>query len=68
VARSSSIAVSPNSWGIAMASDTALALGILAVAAPRAQQRLRAFVLTVLVVNDLVALAVIAAVFPTISM
>ena len=50
-------------WGIAMASDTALALGLLAVAAPRAQQRLRAFVLTVLVVNDLVALAVIAAVY-----
>jgi Na+/H+ antiporter NhaA len=50
-------------WGIAMASDTALALGSLAVAVPRAQQRLRAFVLTVLVVNDLVALAVIAAVY-----
>ena len=50
-------------WGIVMASDTALALGLLAVAAPRAQQRLRAFVLTVLVVNDLVALAVIAAVY-----
>jgi Na+/H+ antiporter NhaA len=50
-------------WGIVMASDTALALGLLAVAAPSAQQRLRAFVLTVLVVNDLVALAVIAAVY-----
>ena len=50
-------------WGIAMASDTALAVGLLAVAAPRAQQRLRAFVLTVLVVNDLVALALIAAVY-----
>jgi Na+/H+ antiporter NhaA/predicted DsbA family dithiol-disulfide isomerase len=50
-------------WGVVMASDAALALGLLAVAAPRAQQRLRAFVLTVLVVNDLVALAVIAAVY-----
>jgi Na+/H+ antiporter NhaA len=45
-----------------MSSDTALSLGLLAVAAPRAQPRLRAFVLTVLVVNDLVALALIAAV------
>ena len=50
-------------WGIVMASDTALALGLLAVAARRAPQRLRAFVLTVLVVNDLVALALIAAVY-----
>ncbi len=50
-------------WGIVMASDTALGLGLLAVAAPRAPQRLRAFVLTVLVVNDLVALAVIGAVY-----
>jgi Na+/H+ antiporter NhaA len=54
---------SASGWGIAMASDTALALGSLAVAVPRAQQRLRAFVLTVLVVNDVVALAVIAAVY-----
>jgi Na+/H+ antiporter NhaA len=50
-------------WGVALASDTALALGLLTVAAPRAEQRLRAFVLTVLVVNDVVALAVIAAVY-----
>jgi Na+/H+ antiporter NhaA len=50
-------------WGVVMASDAALALGLLAVAAPRAQQRQRAFVLTVLVVNDLVALAVIAAAY-----
>src|SRR3954468_858080 len=37
-------------WGIALCSDAALGL----VAAPRAPQRLRAFVLTVLVVNELV--------------
>ena len=54
---------SASGWGIVLASDTALALGLLAVAAPRAPQRLRAFVLTVLVVNDLVALAVIGAVY-----
>jgi Na+/H+ antiporter NhaA len=50
-------------WGIVMASDTALTLGLLAVAARRAPQRLRAFVLTGLVVNDLVALILIAAVY-----
>ncbi len=38
-------------WGIALSSDAALGLGLLAVAAPRAPQRLRAFVLTVLVVK-----------------
>jgi Na+/H+ antiporter NhaA/protein-disulfide isomerase len=50
-------------WGIALPSDAALGLGLLAVAAPRAPQRLRAFVLTVLVVNELVALALIAALY-----
>ena len=50
-------------WGIALSSDAALGLGLLAVAAPRAPQRLRAFVLTVLVVNELVALALIAALY-----
>ena len=50
-------------WRIALPSDAALGLGLLAVAAPRAPQRLRAFVLTVLVVNELVALALIAALY-----
>jgi Na+/H+ antiporter NhaA len=54
---------SASGWGIALSSDTALGLGLLALAAPRAPQRLRAFVLTVLVVNDVVALAVIGAVY-----
>src|SRR5918998_1909611 len=50
-------------WGIALSSDAALGLGLLVVAAPRAPQRLRAFVLTVLVVNELVALSLIAALY-----
>ena len=50
-------------WGIALSSDAALGLGLLTVAAPRAPHRLRAFVLTVLVVNELVALALIAALY-----
>jgi Na+/H+ antiporter NhaA len=48
-------------WEIALSSDAALGLGLLALAAPRVPQRLRAFVLTVLVVNELVALALMAA-------
>jgi Na+/H+ antiporter NhaA len=47
-------------WGIAMSTDTAFALGVLAVVGPRFPQRLRVFLLTVLVVDDVVALVVIA--------
>jgi Na+/H+ antiporter NhaA len=46
-------------WGAAMSTDTAFALGVLALIAPRAT-RLRVRVLTLLVVDDLVALVVIA--------
>ena len=47
-------------WGAAMSTDTAFALGVLAVVGPRFPDRLRAFVLTVVVVDDIVALVVIA--------
>jgi Na+/H+ antiporter NhaA len=48
-------------WGIAMSTDTALAIGLLALASPRLMhRRLRAFVVTVLVIDDVVALTVIA--------
>ncbi len=48
-------------WGIAMSTDTAFAIGLLAVVGPRlAKRRLRAFVVTVLVVDDVIALLVIA--------
>ena len=46
-------------WGAAMSTDTAFALGILALVA-RAATRLRVFLLTLAVVDDLVALVVIA--------
>lgn len=46
-------------WGVAMSTDTALALGALAIAAPGAT-RLRVFLLTLVVVDDLVGLLVIA--------
>jgi Na+/H+ antiporter NhaA len=50
-------------WGIAMSTDTAFALGLLALVGPRFPDRLRAFMLTLVVVDDLVALVVIATVY-----
>jgi Na+/H+ antiporter NhaA len=50
-------------WGVAVSSDTALALGALTLAAGHAT-RLRVFMLTLLVVDDVVALAVISFVYP----
>ncbi len=47
-------------WGTPMSTDTALALGALALAAPSGATRLRVFLLTLAVVDDLAALLVIA--------
>ena len=47
-------------WGAAMSTDTALALGVLAVAGQQVPDRIRTFLLTVFVVDDVVALVVIA--------
>ena len=49
-------------WGAAMSTDTAFALGVLALVAPRAT-RLRVRLLTLVVFDDLVALLVIATVY-----
>ena len=49
-------------WGAAMSTDTALALGVLGLVAPGGT-RLRLRLLTLAVVDDLVALVVIAAVY-----
>ena len=49
-------------WGAAMSSDTAFALGVLALVAPGGT-RLRVRLLTIAVVDDLVALVVIATVY-----
>ncbi|HEX7082810.1 MAG TPA: Na+/H+ antiporter NhaA [Gaiellaceae bacterium] len=51
---------SRHGWGVAMSTDTAFALGMLALVGPRFPDRLRAFMLTVVVVDDVVALLVIA--------
>jgi Na+/H+ antiporter NhaA len=50
-------------WAAAMSTDTALALGALALLTPRAATRLRVFLLTVAVFDDLGALVVIAIVY-----
>jgi Na+/H+ antiporter NhaA len=52
-------------WGTAMSTDTAFALGMLAIVGRRFPNSLRAFLLTVSVVDDLVALIVIAIAFTT---
>ena len=49
-------------WGAAMSTDTAFALGVLAIVAPGGT-RLRVRLLTLAVVDDLVALVVIATVY-----
>jgi Na+/H+ antiporter NhaA len=54
---------SAHGWGAAMSTDTAFALGLLALVGPRFPDRLRAFMLTVAVVDDLVALVVIGTVY-----
>ncbi len=50
-------------WGAAMSTDTAFALGALALLTPRRATRLRVFLLTLAVVDDLGALGVIATVY-----
>ncbi len=50
---------SSHGWGAAMSTDTAFALGMLALVGRRFPDSLRAFILTVAVVDDFVALIVI---------
>ncbi|HEV7965659.1 MAG TPA: Na+/H+ antiporter NhaA [Actinoplanes sp.] len=50
-------------WGVAMSTDTALALGLLALLGRGVPDQVRVFLLTVFVVDDLLALVVIATVY-----
>ena len=56
---------SAHGWGAAMSTDTAFALGLLALVGTGLPFRLRAFVLTFSVVDDVIALVVIATVYAT---
>src|SRR5205085_3425372 len=50
-------------WGAAMSTDTAFALAAVALITPRTATRIRVFLLTLAVVDDLAALVVIATVY-----
>ncbi len=50
-------------WGVAMSTDTALALGLLVLVGREVPDRVRAFLLTVFVVDDIAALLVIVFVY-----
>ncbi|MGH3530974.1 MAG: Na+/H+ antiporter NhaA [Mycobacterium sp.] len=52
-----------NGWGVVISTDTAFALGVLALVGPKNAPRLRIFLLTVAVVDDIAALLVIAGVY-----
>ena len=54
---------SAHGWGDAMSTDTALALGLLAMLGRHVPDKVRLFVLTIFVVDDLAALLVIAVVY-----
>ena len=47
-------------WGIAISTDTAFAVGILALVGPRCPNRLRIFLLALAIVDDIAAIGVIA--------
>src|SRR5689334_19545690 len=54
---------SAGGWGTAMSTDTAFALGMLALVGPKSADRLRSYLLTFAVVDDLAAIVVIALVY-----
>jgi NhaA family Na+:H+ antiporter len=47
-------------WGIAISTDTAFAIGVLALVGPRCPNRLRLFLLALAIVDDIAAIMVIA--------
>jgi Na+/H+ antiporter NhaA len=50
----------PDAWGVTISTDTAFALGALALASRNLPDRVRTFLLTISVVDDLLVIAVIA--------
>ncbi len=54
---------SATGWGAAMSTDTAFALGMLALVGPKSADRLRIYLLTFAVVDDLTTIVIIALVY-----
>jgi Na+/H+ antiporter NhaA len=54
---------SASGWGVAMATDTAFALGVLALAGPSVPDRVRTYMLTFAVADDVAGIVVIAVVY-----
>ena len=52
-------------WAMVMATDTAFAVGVLALVGRRSSLRLRTFLLTLVIVDDVAAVTVIAVVYTT---
>jgi Na+/H+ antiporter NhaA len=52
-------------WAMVMATDTAFAVGVLALVGKRSSFRLRTFLLTLVIVDDVAAVAVIAVAYTT---
>lgn len=52
-------------WALVMATDTAFAVGVLALVGKRSSFRLRTFLLTLVIVDDVAAVVVIALVYST---
>ncbi len=57
--------VAPNGWGVAVATDIALAVGLLAIIGSKAIASLRTFLLALAVIDDIGAILVIAFVYST---
>ena len=55
----------PRGWAIVIATDIALAVGVLSIAGSRVSPSMRVFLLAVAVVDDVVALLIIAAAYST---
>ncbi len=54
---------SADGWGAAMSTDTAFALGMLALVGPKSSDRLRSYLLTFAVVDDFTTIVIIAVVY-----
>src|SRR5690606_35705667 len=55
--------VAPGGWGVVIGTDTAFLLGVLALVGPAMSNQLRVFLLTLTVVDDFLAVAVIGVVY-----